>query len=83
MQLGHLEIKLHAQVDRQTRGQCLDELFVMDPQFSQLYGREEDRRAKIISRYGITALIAPPSVRLEDDGIGFLLLNLLEQTLHL
>jgi hypothetical protein len=55
----------------------------MDPQLSQLYGREEDRRAKIISRYGITALIAPPSVRLEDDGIGFLLLNLLEQTLHL
>ena len=83
MQLGHLEIELHTQVDRQTRGQRLDKLLVMNPQLSQLDGREEDRRTKVVGRYGITALIAPPSVRLEDDGIGVLLLNLLEQTLHL
>lgn len=83
MQLGHLEIELHAQVDRQTRGQCLDELFVMDPQLSQLDGREEDWRTKVVGRDGITTLIAPSSIRLKDDGIGFLLLNLLKQTLHL
>jgi hypothetical protein len=81
VQLGHLEIELHTQVDRQTRGQRLDKLFVMDPQLSQLDGRKEDRRAKVVSRYGITALITPPSVRLEDDGISFLLLNLLEQNM--
>jgi len=81
VQLRHLQHELHPQVDRQTGRQRLDEFFVMDAQLPQLDRREEDRCPEVVGRDGVPILVAPATVRLEDDGVRLLLLHLLEQSL--